>query len=464
MAKRGALLHDVGKVLTHEHEGTHVQLGVEVATKYGENPLVVNCIAAHHDDVPHESEVSVLVQAADAISGSRPGARREAFETYVKRSRARAHCVELPRRGEVFAIQAGARFAYRHAGRCRRRAHASLSEEIARASRRSCSIRADQGRGHSRDTGGGLCTLSTRHGSGPHALWRTLIDGAAIGRSYARDVARDVARLQALGVVPGLTVVLVGDDPASAVYVRSKGKACEEAGMRRRDDSPARRRTEAELLAQVDRPERRPHVHGILVQMPLPRHMSADKVIRRIRPEKDVDGFHPVNVGKLSIGERDGFVPCTPAGAIELSGPQRCDTRGKDAVIVGRSNIVGKPMAALLMQDAPGGNATVTSATAAPTILRRITRRARHPRRGDREAGDDHGRHDQAGAVVIDVGINRVNDLVREKGYRIVGDVHFASARAVASLITPVPGGVGPMTIAMLMQNTVRAAAQIAGV
>jgi len=279
-----------------------------------------------------------------------------------------------------------------------------------------------------------------------------------------RDVAEEVERLKAVGITPGLSVVLVGDDPASAVYVRSKGKACEEAGMRGETIRLPAETSEDALLAQVDRLNADPNVHGILVQMPLPRHIAADKVIRRIRPEKDVDGFHPVNVGKLSIGERDGFVPCTPAGAIELLVRSGVETRGKDAVVVGRSNIVGKPMAALLMQDAPGGNATVT------VCHSRTSNLAGHIRRADivvAAIGKPEmitGDMIKPGAVVIDVGINRVNDPAVPKGYRIVGDVHFASAREVASLITPVPGGVGPMTIAMLMTNTVRAAAQIAGV
>jgi len=290
-----------------------------------------------------------------------------------------------------------------------------------------------------------------------------LIDGAAVGRLVRRDVAAEVERLKAVGITPGLSVVLVGDDPASAVYVRSKGKACEEAGMRGETIRLPAETTENALLAQVDRLNADPNVHGILVQMPLPRHIAADKVIRRIRPEKDVDGFHPVNVGKLSIGERDGFVPCTPAGAIELLVRSGVETRGKDAVIVGRSNIVGKPMAALLMQDAPGGNATVT------VCHSRTSNLAGHIRRADiviAAIGKPEmitGDMIKPGAVVIDVGINRVTDAAAPKGYRIVGDVHFASARDVASLITPVPGGVGPMTIAMLMKNTVRAAAQIAG-
>jgi len=290
------------------------------------------------------------------------------------------------------------------------------------------------------------------------------IDGTAIGRLVRDDVAREVARLKTLGIVPGLSVVLVGEDPASAVYVRSKGKACEEAGMRGETIRLPADTSEAQLLEQVDALNNDPRVHGILVQMPLPKHMSADKVIRRIKPEKDVDGFHPVNVGKLSIGERDGFVPCTPAGAIELLVRSGVDTKGKDAVIVGRSNIVGKPMAALLVQDAPGGNCTVTVCHSRTADLASHTRRAdilvAAIGRPEMITGDMI----KPGAVVIDVGINRVNDPSAPKGYRIVGDVHFASARTVASLITPVPGGVGPMTIAMLMKNTVRAAAQIAGV
>jgi len=291
-----------------------------------------------------------------------------------------------------------------------------------------------------------------------------LIDGTAVGRVVRQDVAKEVARLKALGVTPGLSVVLVGDDPASAVYVRSKGKACEEAGMRGETNRLPAETTEAELLEHVDRLNADPSVHGILVQMPLPRHMSADKVIRRIRPEKDVDGFHPVNVGKLSIGERDGFVPCTPAGAIELLVRSGVDTRGKDAVVIGRSNIVGKPMAALLMQDAPGGNATVTVCHSRTINLPDHVRRADIVVAAIGKPEMITGDMIKPGAVVIDVGINRVTDASVPKGYRIVGDVHFASAREVASLITPVPGGVGPMTIAMLMKNTVRAAAQIAGV
>jgi methylenetetrahydrofolate dehydrogenase (NADP+)/methenyltetrahydrofolate cyclohydrolase len=291
-----------------------------------------------------------------------------------------------------------------------------------------------------------------------------LIDGTAVAATIRGEVAQQVAALAQRGVKPGLAVIQVGDDPASAVYVRAKGKACDEAGMRGETIRLPADTTEAELLAQVDALNADPAVHGILVQMPLPRHMSADKVIRRILPEKDVDGFHPVNVGKLLIGERDGFVPCTPAGAIELLVRSGVETRGKEAVVVGRSNIVGKPMAALLMQDAPGGNATVTVCHSRTADLASHTRRAdiliAAIGRPEMITGDMI----KPGAVVIDVGINRVDDASAAKGYRLVGDVEFSSARAVASLITPVPGGVGPMTIAMLMRNTVRAAAQSAGV
>jgi methylenetetrahydrofolate dehydrogenase (NADP+)/methenyltetrahydrofolate cyclohydrolase len=318
-------------------------------------------------------------------------------------------------------------------------------------------LHADTGTHTPGDTGFEIAVPRAAH------VGATLIDGTAIGRLVRDDVAREVARLGALGIVPGLTVVLVGEDPASTVYVRSKGKACEEAGMRGETIRLPSDTSESHLLEQIDALNADPRVHGILVQMPLPRHMSADKVIRRLRPEKDVDGFHPVNVGKLSIGERDGFVPCTPAGAIELLIRSGVDTRGKDAVIVGRSNIVGKPMAALLMQDAPGGNATVTVCHSRTADLASHTRRADILVAAIGKPEMITGDMIKPGAVVIDVGINRVEDASAKKRYRIVGDVEFASARMVASLITPVPGGVGPMTIAMLMKNAVRAAAQIAG-
>ena len=285
-----------------------------------------------------------------------------------------------------------------------------------------------------------------------------LIDGVAIARQIRDEVACDVLRLAQRGIVPGLTVVLVGDDPASAVYVRSKGKATEEAGMRSVTIRLPADTAHADLLAHIDALNADPAVHGILVQMPLPKQIDADAIVRRIRPDKDVDGFHPVNVGKNLIGERDGFVPCTPAGVQELLVRSGVETRGAECVVVGRSNIVGKPMMALMMQNAAGANATVTVCHSATRDL------AAHTRRADIlivAAGRPRmvtGDMIQPGAVVIDVGINRVADASTKSGYRLVGDVDFESAREVASLITPVPGGVGPMTIALLLRNTVRAA------
>jgi methylenetetrahydrofolate dehydrogenase (NADP+)/methenyltetrahydrofolate cyclohydrolase len=288
-----------------------------------------------------------------------------------------------------------------------------------------------------------------------------LIDGIAIAKSVRADVARDTQRLLGLGVKPGLAVVLVGDDPASAVYVRSKGKACEEAGMHSVTIRLPAAATQAELLAQVDALNADPAIHGILVQMPLPKPLDADQVIRRIRPEKDVDGFHPINVGKNLIGEKDGFVPCTPAGVQEMFIRSGVETKGAECVVVGRSNIVGKPMLALMIQQGAGANSTVTVCHSATRDI------ASHTRRADIlivAAGRPEmitGEMIRPGAVVIDVGINRVDDPMSAKGYRLVGDVEFESARQVASRITPVPGGVGPMTIAMLLKNTVRAAEQV---
>ena len=285
-----------------------------------------------------------------------------------------------------------------------------------------------------------------------------LIDGVAIGRKVRAQVATETAELTAKGVRPGLAVVLVGDDPASAVYVRAKGRACEEAGMHSVTLRLPAETSEAELLAHVDALNADSAVHGILVQMPLPKQIHADTVIRRILPTKDVDGFHPVNVGKLLIGERDGFVPCTPAGVQEMLVQCEVETKGMECVVIGRSNIVGKPMAALMIQDRPGANATVTICHSRTRDMAAHVKRADiviaavgRPRMITREMI-------KPGAVVIDVGINRVDDPSAKNGYRLVGDVDFEGVREVASKITPVPGGVGPMTIAMLLRNTVRAA------
>lgn len=289
-----------------------------------------------------------------------------------------------------------------------------------------------------------------------------LIDGVAIGRSIREEAARETSLLVERGIRPGLAVVVVGEDPASAVYVRSKGRACDEAGIHSVTVRLPQSASQAELLDVVETLNRDPLVHGILVQMPLPRHLDADSIIRSVDPRKDVDGFHPVNVGKLLIGERDGFVPCTPAGIQELLKRSGVETSGAECVIVGRSNIVGKPMAALLIQDAAGANGTVT------VCHRRTRDLASHVKRADiviaaaGRAALINGAMLKPGAVVIDVGMNRIDDETSPRRYRLVGDVDFESAREVASKITPVPGGVGPMTIAMLLSNTVKAARSFA--
>ncbi|WP_396202097.1 bifunctional 5,10-methylenetetrahydrofolate dehydrogenase/5,10-methenyltetrahydrofolate cyclohydrolase [Gemmatimonas sp.] len=285
-----------------------------------------------------------------------------------------------------------------------------------------------------------------------------LIDGKAIAADVRADVARDVAALRERGVVPGLTVVLVGDDVASATYVGAKEKASREAGMAGGTIRLPADTTQAALLTLIGQLNGDAAVHGILVQMPLPKHIDPDTVIRHIRPEKDVDGFHPENVGKLLIGHTDGFVSCTPAGVIEMLLRSGVDTRGADVVVVGRSNIVGKPMAALLVQARAGGDATVTMCHSRTKDLASHTRRADILIVAAGRAEMITGDMIKPGAVVIDVGMNSVPDATRAKGSRLCGDVHFASAVEVASRITPVPGGVGPMTIAMLLRNTVRAA------
>lgn len=285
-----------------------------------------------------------------------------------------------------------------------------------------------------------------------------LIDGRAIAKKIRADAAERVKKLASRGVKPGLAVVLVGDDPASAVYVSAKGKATEEAGMYSRTICLEADTSQSELLACIDALNKDPEIHGILVQMPLPKQIDPDFIIRSIDPQKDVDGFHPVNVGKMLVGERDGFIPCTPAGIQVLLKESGVKTPGKHCVIVGRSNIVGKPMAALMMQNNPDANCTVTvchSQTADPA---EFTRSADILIVAVGRPGIVTGDMVKPGAVVIDVGTNRVKDPTAKGGTRLQGDVDFESVRKVASKITPVPGGVGPMTIAMLMVNTVRAA------
>ncbi|MGD0483763.1 MAG: bifunctional methylenetetrahydrofolate dehydrogenase/methenyltetrahydrofolate cyclohydrolase FolD [Gemmatimonadales bacterium] len=288
-----------------------------------------------------------------------------------------------------------------------------------------------------------------------------IVDGNAIGRQVREELRAEVADMTSHGIVPGLTVVLVGEDPASQVYVRSKGKAADELGMKSDTIRLPADTKEEDLLALIDRLNADRAVHGILVQLPLPKHINSQKVLYRMSPDKDVDGFHPVSVGRLVIGDRTGFRPCTPAGVQELIVRSGVDPRGQHLVMVGRSLIVGRPVANIFLQDAPGANATVTVCHTKTRDLKAITRQGDilvvAAGRPEVVTGDQI----KPGAVVIDVGVNRVEDKTKEKGYRLVGDVKFSEAVEVASLITPVPGGVGPMTIAMLMKNTVQAARQL---
>jgi methylenetetrahydrofolate dehydrogenase (NADP+)/methenyltetrahydrofolate cyclohydrolase len=285
-----------------------------------------------------------------------------------------------------------------------------------------------------------------------------IIDGAAIADKVRADVAVAAAALAKRGIIPGLTVVLVGEDPASAVYVGAKEKACKEAGMHGETIRMPVTTTQAELLAVVDRLNADPAIHGILVQSPLPKQIDPQTIIRRIAPHKDVDGFHPINVGKVLIGDKDAFAPCTPWGVQVLLEEFGVKTAGMDCVIVGRSNIVGKPMASLMVQSGAHADCTVTICHSRTRDLTAHTKRADLLIAAIGKAEFITGDMIKEGAVVIDVGVNRVEDATKKAGYRLRGDVHFDSAKEVASLITPVPGGVGRMTIAMLLKNTVRAA------
>ncbi len=285
-----------------------------------------------------------------------------------------------------------------------------------------------------------------------------LIDGRAIAGDVRAEVAEEVEELADEGVRPGLGVVLVGDDPASASYVRMKTRACEEVGIRARDlELPADAPEEA-ILERVEALNADEEIHGILVQLPLPDHVDERTVMERVDPAKDVDGFHPMNVGRMATGHPDAFRPATPSGIQEMLRRIGWDPEGRHAVIVGRSDIVGRPMAEILLQKEPWANATVTVAHSRTRDLGAVTRRAEllvvAVGRPETVTGDMV----REGAVVIDVGSNRVEAPETEKGYRWVGDVAFDEVREKASWITPVPGGVGPMTIAMLLRNTLEAA------
>jgi methylenetetrahydrofolate dehydrogenase (NADP+)/methenyltetrahydrofolate cyclohydrolase len=287
-----------------------------------------------------------------------------------------------------------------------------------------------------------------------------LIDGNAVGTAMRTELGAEITRLKKAGITAGLAVVLVGDNPASQVYVRMKGKACDEAGLYHETIKLPKDTSEADLMALLERLNANSKIHGILVQLPLPKQIDTNRALHRIDPRKDVDGFHPENVGKVVVGDPTGFRPATPYGVQQLLIRTGVETKGAHAVVVGRSNIVGRPMAALLLQDGPGGNATVT-------VCHSRTRHIeQHTLQGDIlivAIGKPEfvtGDMVKPGAVVIDVGVNRVDDPSRKQGYRLVGDVKFQEAKQVASAITPVPGGVGPMTITMLLYNTVQAARQ----
>jgi methylenetetrahydrofolate dehydrogenase (NADP+) / methenyltetrahydrofolate cyclohydrolase len=287
-----------------------------------------------------------------------------------------------------------------------------------------------------------------------------LIDGRAIAEKVYVDLRREIIELKAKRVTPGLAVVLVGDDPASRAYVRSKDKMCRELGLHSLKLELPASTTQTELLNRVEELNTDSNIHGILVQSPPPAHIDEAAIVRALDPRKDVDGFHPENVAKLVLDDPSGFVPCTPLGVQRLIIESKININGAHVVVLGRSMIVGKPLALLLMQKNANANATVTVVHSRSRDLAEITRSADIIVAAIGRAGFVKADHVREGAVVIDVGINRVDDAATERGYRLVGDVAFDEVSKKANAITPVPGGVGPMTIAMLMSNTVKAARQ----
>jgi methylenetetrahydrofolate dehydrogenase (NADP+) / methenyltetrahydrofolate cyclohydrolase len=290
-----------------------------------------------------------------------------------------------------------------------------------------------------------------------------LIDGRAIAEKVYVDLRGEIAELKAKGVTPGLAVVLVGDDPASRAYVRSKDKMCRELGLYSLKLELPASTTQTELLSRVEELNADSNIHGILVQSPPPAHIDEAAIVRALDPRKDVDGFHPENVAKLVLDDPSGFVPCTPLGVQRLLIESKININGAHVVVLGRSMIVGKPLALLLMQKNEKANATVTVVHSRSRDLAEITRSADIIIAAIGRAGFVKSDHVREGAVVIDVGINRVKDAASERGYSLVGDVAFDEVSEKTSAITPVPGGVGPMTIAMLMSNTVKAARQSLG-
>ena len=284
-----------------------------------------------------------------------------------------------------------------------------------------------------------------------------IIDGKQIASDIRTELKAEVQLLKRKGITPGLGVILVGIDPASISYVTAKGKACEEAGIYSDDNRLPVETSEAELLALVDKMNKNPKIHGILIQLPLPKHVDEQKVLLAIDPAKDVDGFHPMNVGKMVVGDK-AFLPCTPHGVVQMLIRSGIKLDGAEIVIVGRSNIVGKPLANMLIQKSPVGNATVTVCHTRTKDIAWHTRNADIVIAAAGRPNTVTAEMVKDGVVVIDVGVNRIDDSTKKNEFRLVGDVDFEAIKKKASYITPVPGGVGPMTITMLLYNTVESA------
>jgi methylenetetrahydrofolate dehydrogenase (NADP+)/methenyltetrahydrofolate cyclohydrolase len=289
-----------------------------------------------------------------------------------------------------------------------------------------------------------------------------IIDGKQVAADMQAELKKEVAKLKKQGIVPGLGVILVGEDPASKSYVTAKERACEELGIYSDDNRLPANTTQKDLIALINRMNADPKINGILVQLPLPKHLDESEVLLAINPDKDVDGFHPTNIGKMVAGQA-AFLPCTPHGVIQLLQRSGVKIEGAHVVIVGRSNIVGKPVANMLIQKSKGGNATVTVCHTKTKDLAHHTRQADIIIAAAGRPNTITADMVKDGVVVIDVGVNRIEDRSAKKGYRLVGDVDFETVKEKASLITPVPGGVGPMTITMLLYNTVESAKKAAG-
>jgi methylenetetrahydrofolate dehydrogenase (NADP+)/methenyltetrahydrofolate cyclohydrolase len=288
-----------------------------------------------------------------------------------------------------------------------------------------------------------------------------IIDGKQVAADMRAELKDEVAKLREKGIVPGLGVILVGEDPASQSYVTAKERACEDIGLYSDDNRLSAETSQEELMALVEKMNKDPKINGILVQLPLPKGLNEAEVLLAIDPAKDVDGFHPVNVGKMVVGEK-AFLPCTPHGVIQLLKRSGVTIQGAEVVIVGRSNIVGKPLANMLIQKKPDANATVTVCHTRTKDLAYHTKRADIVIAAAGRPNTVTADMVKDGVVVIDVGVNRVEDATKKRGYRLVGDVDFEKVMEKASFITPVPGGVGPMTITMLLYNTVESAKRAA--